>query len=425
MKLEKYRGWILPVILILSFIIFFLISIPYYSGDVENHIIWGRSILNEGPGGFYARDFHNYSVPNYPPISMFSFAFSVAFYDFVRGILLFFDNFDIFPSSLVKVIDSDNLLISFLKIPAILPFILSGLVIFYFGKLFKKKFNESLVFALLFLLNPSFIYLAVIWGQNDFTQVLFILGAFLLLLNNSVSWSIVFASLSILSKQTALLIWGLFLITIFKLKGTQKTLTGLITAAILIWIFYIPFNNSNVLWPFTFYNESLRTTGLLVSDNAINFWGLLARFQNADAQQVIFNLKLEYWGYLFFLILFLPLLIKYLTSKFSNKLLVYFLSLTSIIYFFTLTRMHERYLIYGVVFAHVLVMINRKYWPNLVFFSLLMLVNLYRGLFMPNIPLLVDLVNSSVVLNTLGISYFVIIIVNYYYFMYRLKDEKD
>lgn len=425
MKLEKYIVWVLPVLLVFFFLIFIVISSPYYSGDVENHVIWGRSILDEGVRGFYSRDFHNYSIPNYPPISMFSFAAAVSLYDFIRDKILFLDNYEIFPSNLVGIIDSDNMLISFLKLPAILPFILSGFIIFYLGILFKKKFKESLIYVLLFLLNPSFIYLAVIWGQNDFTQVLFILGALLLLLNNFYNWSIIFASFSILSKQTALLIWGLFLITVFKLEGILKFITGLFVAVILVWFLYIPFNNSNFFWPFTFYNESLRTTGLLVSDNAINFWGLISRFQNADAQEIIFALKLEHWGYLFFLILFLPLLFKYLTTKFSNKLLFYFLFLTSIIYFFTLTRMHERYLVFGVVFAHILVMVNRKYWFNLIYFSLLMLINLYRGLFMPNIPFAVDLVNSPVILNALGISYFVIILVNYYYFMYRLKDEKD
>lgn len=421
MKLEKYTGWVLPILLISFFLIFTVISLPYYSGDVENHVIWGRSILNEGASGFYSRDFHNYSVPNYPPISMFSFAAAVSLYDFIRDKILFLDNYEIFPSTLVGIIDSDNILISFLKLPAILPFILSGFIIYYLGILFKKKFKESLIYVLLFLLNPSFVYLAVIWGQNDFTQVLFMLGAFLLLLNNFFNWSIIFASLSILSKQTALLIWGLFLITVFKLEGISKFITGVFAAAILIWLLYFPFNNSDFLWPFAFYNESLRTTGLLVSDNAINFWGLLSRFQNADAQEVILNLKLEYWGYLFFLVLFVPILIKYLNSKFSRERLFYFLFLTSIIYFFTLTRMHERYIIFSVVFAHILVMISRKYWLNLGFFSLLMLLNLYRGLVMPNIPLLVDLANSIFVLTAFGISYFVIILLNYYYFMYRLK----
>lgn len=425
MKLEKYKGRLLSSILVFFFVVFFLISIPYYSGDVENHVIWGRSILEEGTKGFYGRYFHNYSFPNYPPISMLSFAAAVGFYDWVREIALFFDNYQAFPSVFVKWIDSDNLLISFLKIPAILPFVLSGLVISYFGKLFKKNYYQSLLYSTIFLLNPSLIYLAVVWGQNDFTQVLFILSAFLLLLNNFFNWSIFFASFSILSKQTTLIVWGVFLVTVFKLKGLSKAASGLILTALLIWVFYLPFNNSNLLWPFSFYNESLKTTGLLVSDNAINFWGLLSRFRNTDAQEVVLNLKLEHWGFIFFLALFIPLLAKYLTSKFSYTLLFYFLFLTSITYFFALTRMHERYLIFGVVFAHMLAMLNRKYRYNLVFFSALLLLNMYKGLLVPDIPVLVDLLNSVTFLSILGIAYLVILSFNYYYFMYRLKDEKD
>lgn len=425
MKLERYKDWLLPTLLGLFGLLFFFISIPYYSGDVENHVIWGRSLLDQGARGFYERQFHDYSVPNYPPVSMASFALAVSLYDHVRGAVLYLDNYEIFPSVLVRFIDSDNLLISFLKIPAILPFVLSGLVIFRLCNLFKKSYKQSLLYTAIFLLNPSFIYLAVIWGQNDFTQVLFILASFLFLLNNSFYWSIIFASFAILSKQTALIVWGLLLITIYKLKGWSKIVSAFTVAFLLIWFLYLPFNNSDFIWPYRFYNESLRTTGMLVSDNAINFWGLSTHFKNSDSQEVILNLKLESWGYLFFLVLFVPLLVRYLTAKFSYTLLFYFLFLISITYFFTLTRMHERYLIFGVVFAHILLMIKKKYWFNLAFFSLLMFINLYKGLLMPKKQILVDLVNSSYILAFLGIVYFVILLFNYYYFMYRLSNEKD
>src|SRR3989344_3020591 len=199
MKNSTYLIWI---ILILSFFIFFLISIPYFSGDVKNHIVWGESILDSGPVGFYGRQFHDYSFPNYPPISMLSFAASVWFFNFIKDILISLNASPSFPSILVKWIIHENVEVSFLKIPAILPFVLSGFVVFLFGKLFKKNYKQQLIFTLLFLLNPSFIYLAVIWGQNDFAQVVFILGAIFFLVSRKYYWSVIFAALSILSKQT-------------------------------------------------------------------------------------------------------------------------------------------------------------------------------------------------------------------------------
>lgn len=424
MTYKSLEARLLAVVLIISFVAFFFISIPYYSGDVGNHVIWGRSILVEGSKGFYERQFHDFSFPNYPPVSMLAFAKSVWFYDFIRNGILFLDSYQVFPSVLVRWIDSENVLISFLKIPAILPFILSGLVVYNFSKLFGRNAKSSIFFTAIFLLNPSFIYLAVIWGQNDFTQVLFILIAIYFFLRNLYFWSYIFAALSILSKQTALVIWGLFLISIYKTKGIRKTFPAVFTSVILLWVFYIPFNNSNLIWPFSFYIETLRSTGLLVSDNSINYWGLFSRFRPADAQEIIWGLKLEYWGFVFFTITFIPVLVKFLKGKFSYKTFIYFLYLTSILYFFTLTRMHERYLIFGVVFAHILTIIDKKYWFNLLFFSLLLLINLYRGLYLPKIPIIEGLVNSIVLLDALGLAYFVICAVNYYHFIYTLKDEK-
>ena len=417
---------LISVILLAFFMVFFLLSVPYYSGDVKNHIFWGRSILEEGAPGFYGRDMQGWSYPNYPPVSMLSFAASVWLYDFTKSTFSALNSYSVFPSGLVHWIELDNVYISFLKIPAIIPFVLSGWFIFLFGRLFKKSIKQSAVFTLLFLLNPGLLYLAVLWGQNDFAQVLFILGAFYFLLKEKFILSYVFAGLAILSKQTVLMAWGLFLITVFKLHGLSKSLTALLTSAIVLWVAYLPFNVQGLLWPFTYYNETLKSTGFLVADNAINFWGMYSGFNQMDAAENIFLFSYERWGFIIFGLMFLPLLYKYLKSKFSYKLLFSFLFLSSIAYFFILTRMHERYLFFGVIFAHMLVMLNKKYWYNLLFFSILYFLNLYRGLYQPDIPILVDLLKNNLFLNGLVLAYLAVLIYNYYYFMLKLKhDEKN
>lgn len=413
----------LPTLLIFFFITFFLISVPYYSGDVKNHVVWGRSILNEGAPGFYGREFHGYSFPNYPPVSMFSFAASAWFYDFSKSLIFNLNNYSIFPSGLVHWIEYENVLISFLKIPAILPFVLSGWFVYLFARLFKKNVKQSLLYTILFLLNPSLIYLAVVWGQNDFTQVLFILGAFYFFLREKFIPAYIFAGLSILSKQTVLMIWGVFFVTFFKLYGISKSAVVLLTSITILWLAYLPFNVSSPIWPFTFYNETLKTTGFLVSDNAINFWGLIFNFKPVDAAQNLFLLRWEHWGFLAFGLLSFPLLYKYLKTKFSSESLFYFLFMISITYFFILTRMHERYLFFGIIFAHFLTMVNRKYWYNLLFFSVLYFLNLYRGLFQPDFPLLPDLLRNEIFLSGLAAGYLVILIYNYYFYMFKSKNE--
>ena len=53
------------VLFLASFLfVYIILSFPYFSGDVKNHIVWGTSILDEGTSGFYQREFHNFSFPN-------------------------------------------------------------------------------------------------------------------------------------------------------------------------------------------------------------------------------------------------------------------------------------------------------------------------------------------------------------------------
>jgi len=424
--MHKIKIVLIPLVLVIFFIIYFILSVPYYSGDVKNHIFWGRSILEEGPLGFYGRDMQGWSYPNYPPISMLSFAASVWLYDIVKSSIFSLNSFPLFPSGLIPWIEFDNVYISFLKIPAILPFILSGWFVFLFARLFKKSFKQSLIYSLLFLLNPGLIYLAVLWGQNDFMQVLFILGAFYFLLKEKYILSYVFAGLSILSKQTVLMVWGIFLISVFRIAGLSKSVIALLVSTLILWLAYLPFNNQGLIWPFTYYVETLKSTGFLVADNAINFWGSYSQFQQLDAAENIFLISYERWGFLIFALMFIPMVIKYLKTKFSYELLFHFLFLSSITYFFILTRMHERYLFFGVVFAHMLLMINKKYWYNLLFFSILYLLNLYRGLFQPDFPILPELLKNTTFLNLLVTCYLLLILYNYYYFMFKLKgDEKN
>ena len=413
------------LILVILFFVFFMLSVPYYSGDVKNHVFWGSSILYEGPAGFYGRDMQGWSYPNYPPVSMLSFAASVWTYHSTKDLFFTLNAYPFFPSNLIHWIEADNVYISFLKIPAILPFILSGAFVFAFGKLLKKSFKQSLIYMFLFLFNPGLMYLAILWGQNDFAQILFILGAFYLLLKEQYLLSYIFAGLAILSKQTVLVAWGIFLITVYKLKWIPKALTALLVCAVVIWLSYLPFNVTGIIWPFTYYNETLKSTGFLVADNAINFWGMYSGYNQLDAGQKDFLLTYEHWGFVLFGILFLPLLFKYLKTKFSPELLFYFLFMTSITYFFIFTRMHERYLFFGVVFAHMLLMTNKKYWYNLLFFTILYFLNLYRGLYQPDFPILPELLKNVTFLNLLVICYLLLVTYNYYYFMFKLKGAKN
>lgn len=406
------------VLILLSavFVIYFFLSLPFFSGDVKNHLVWGESILREGSLGFYEREFHDFSFPNYPPLSMGLFTLSLLFFKLTVNIVNFLNSsLGVFPSNLIYFFQWENTLISYLKLPAILPVLGIGYIIY----LFKPK----LKYVLFYLFNPAIIYLAVIWGQNDLLQFFFIIFAFYLLFKKRLLLSYIAAGLAILSKQTALVLWVVFLITVFKMEGLKKVIQAFLITVALFYLTYLPFHQLSLTWPFEFYNKTLiYSTGFLVSDNAINLWGVVFNFQKVDASQNIFLMPWVNWGYLLFALIFIPLTITFIKKKFGMERLFFYSFLVSILYFFTLTRMHERYLIPAVIFSSILILFNKKYWINLVFFTLLHFLNLYRGLYQPSILFLDPLVNSLVVLQMLVMGYFLMIVYNVILFV---KGENE
>lgn len=399
----------ISVLFLASFLIYFLISLPFYSGDVKNHIVWGESILNKGPLGFYEREFHDFSFPNYPPVSMLLFAVSVWLYETINFVSNFLNKtLGFFPSNLIHFLEWENVKIAFLKLPAIVPVILIGIL------LQKKKTWLSL----LFLLNPAVIYIAAVWGQNDLLQNLFLLLAIFLLFKEKMLLSFIAAGLAILSKQTILMLWLMYLFLVFKKYGWQKSLYGLLVSLGLLFISYLPFHNFSLTWPFEFYKESLKTTGFLVSDNAINFWGLIFNFNKVDASSLFLGIPLEIWGYGLFIILAAPIMYKFWKSKLSEEKAFHLFFIISGLYFLVLTRMHERYLIPVIVFATILVVFKKRlYWINLIYFSTLHFINLYRGLLQPDIPILNILINQFLFLDLLVIGYIILLGVNVAHFI--------
>lgn len=406
----------LLVILGFSFIAYFLISLPFFSGDVKNHIVWGKSLVEKGTVGFYERQFHDFSFPNYPPVSMGLFALAILFFQGISSLVNFFNtNIPIFPSNLVYFFQWENTLVSFLKLPAILPGIGLGYLIY----LFKPKIWPVIIF----LINPAIIYLAVIWGQNDLLQFFFIILAFYFLFIKKLWPSFLAAGLAILSKQTALVLWVVFLVAVFRQYGWKKVILAILTTVILFYLAYLPFHQFSLTWPFEFYNKTLTySTGFLISDNALNFWGAVSNFEKVDAAQNIILIPWVWWGYLIFLIFFTPLTYLFLKSKFSNERLFHYAFIVSLIYFFTLTRMHERYLIPAVILISILVSFNKKYWASLIFVTVFHFLNLYRGLYLPFIPMVAYFVKSIIFLQTLVVLYSAVMALNLYQF---IKSKND
>lgn len=417
------------LICVVLFKFYFLISLFDYSGDVKNHVAWGKSIVEFGTYEFYSRTFPGFSFPTYPSFIMLFFGFCYFIYQFtVSGIWFLNNTIGFFPSPLVHFFEWENVLISYLKIPGFLGTILSGWVIYKFFELFKKnQIKKKIIITALFLFNPAVLYITSVWGQTDLLQYGFILLALYLLFKEKFWWAVFAGSLALLSKNTAIILWGVFILTLLWQKGFKKAVQAILGTILIFYLFYMPFHSLSFTWPIAFYIESFSIVNFLLHENAINLWAYISNFQSVDSTQRFLIFSYDLWGQLLFGLISAPLTILLLWRKLKYETFFHYLFIISITYFFFLTRMHERYLIPAVMFGAITIFFGKKYYLSYLFISGLHFINLYRGLFVPSNDFLSMLGRNITFLNGLVIVYGAIIVFNVYLFIKNvtlIKDEK-
>lgn len=423
--------------LLISFILYFLISLPIYSGDVKNHVAWGESLLVLGSNGFFDRTFPGFSFPTYPPLVMFSFAISFEIYQGALWLTYFLNSvIPVFPSNIVYWMEWENVLISFLKLPGLLGAVAFAGILPWI----LKKSGETLLIknryliALLVLLNPAVIYIASVWGQTDMIQNLFLILAIGCLFVKRMWLGFIFAGIALMTKHTILLLWGVYIFYVFKEFGFKQTLNAVFVSVGIFYLSYLPFHSFSLIWPLQFYYSNFTLVDFGVAENALNMWGMIVDFGLSDASRSFMGVSYNNIGYILFLIPVLPITYLFFTKKTTPYHLFYYFFLISGFYFYFFTRMHERYMIPVVLFATVLACINRGKWGNVgnwvnaIFFTFLHFINVYRGLFQPTIPVIYDLTKSNQFLLWLVIGYGILLVYNYIVFLKELtklpKKEK-
>lgn len=417
----------LVLLFFLILFVYFVLSFPYYSGDVKNHVVWAKSILDFGPFGLYNRYFHDFAYPNYPPLAMFAFTLSLVIYKLVYLLIWFLNiTFTIFPSNFVITFESWNMQAAFLKLPALvstigLTFMLYKLAI----KLKKVKKWISLI-CIMFLVNPAIFYLSVIWGQVDILPTFFLSSAFYFLLEKKLFLSSLLIAFSLLSKQTSIIFWPIFLLFAAKIYDFKTVFISFLVTFLAVYLFYIPFLGFSITDLISLYISNFDYVAKVTQVNSINLWGFLFDFASVDDRKDFLGLTYNGIGFLFFSLSIIPIMISLFVKKFKNifdsfYIFNYALFLISIFYFLFLTRMHERYLIPAVIFSYILIIFRKFHVLNLLFFSLLVFINLYRGLEIPNIYGLRTLIFSIPFLGILFMCYLLISIYNYILFFRTLR----
>ncbi len=427
MKTISFIGFLL-----IAFILYFLISLPIYSGDVKNHVAWGQSLLELGPYNFFDRTFPGYSFPTYPPLIMISFALSWGIYQVAMSATYFLNSaLPVFPSPLVHWMEWENVWISFLKLPGLLgAIVFAGILPWVMKKTDEPRMikNKYLI-ALIILINPAVIYVSSVWGQTDLIQNLFLILALGFTFAKRFWWGFLFAGVALMTKHTILLLWGVYMFYIFKEYGLKQSLKAFGVSLLIFYLSYLPFHSPSIIWPLQFYYSNFTLVDFGVAENAINFWGAVIDFGMAPSSY-FWGVSYDHWGYILFSLFILPLTILFFVKKTSRFQLFYYFFLISGFYFFFFTRMHERYMIPVVLFATVLVCFKQKrlqmigMWINLIFFTFLHFINVYRGLLQPTIPVIYDLTTSNQFLYFLVIGYGVLLLYNYTTFLKELLQHE-
>lgn len=375
-------------ILFLALVFRIAIAAPYYSGDINNHLAWGKGMVEAGTGDFYSRQFPGQTPPNYPPVPLYLFAASYWKYQQVQQLAITTNIFlPIFPSNLVPFLETTNAQAVFLKLPAILFDLLAGWFIFKITQTLVSSRKLQIGLSGAYLFNPAVFYNSANWGQIESIPIALMLGPVYFLMKNKPYYSALLLVLALLSKQTVLVAMpALFIAYVQKFSVKVLVLSlvaGLVTGFILYWpllaepLSFIPL-----------YIKHLSGVSNYVSDNAFNLWGLIFGPNSHLPDQNYFGmLTLQIWGYVIFSILLLPVLC-ILWKNFSWKNLIFTLTILSFSSFLFFTRIHERHLASVLPLLLLMTIFNSRLMLVYAVVSLSHFINLYHGFWQPNLEAL-------------------------------------
>lgn len=401
----------LKILLLLGFILRLVLSVQIYSGDVNNHIAWGKDGKEFGFQGIYEREFfsrYGTLAPTYPPIPIFLFNWFFELYDWTYKVSWDLNlKYGLFPSNFIFFLEDQDTLPAFLKIPAILADLgIAYLVFLFAGKLTKNK-RLPLVLSFLVLFNPAFFYNSAYWGQIEAVPLFFVLSSFyLLLFSKRHILSAVLFSLALLTKQTSIVFSPIYAVVFFYKYGFKESAKGFLVSLSTFWFLFLPFfkEGSLLAFPFSTYLNKIQTgSGSdFVTDHAFNFWGLVSGLGKiSDSEAFWLGLPYKLWGYAFFGVLLSVILYYLYKSKFAANKVIFAAALIPFAAFLFLTRMHERYLEQALPFLLLVGVEKRSVFWIFIIVSVFHLANLYHNWWAPRIDILVNFLSWGAVINGL------------------------
>jgi len=370
--------------------------------DVTNHIDWGNRLYQYLPKGFYSPDANvwNFTWPNQPPGTIYMFGIIKYMFDIVFAILLFVNNsISLFPSIIVSFSES-NLYPAMLKLPAIIADF--GIAYIFFNLLKKQNNKLAIATSVLFVLLPVIWYNSSVWGQYDSVINFLFLAGFYFADKKQSLLSVICIAVSLYIKISLLILLPVYIVFLLRKNSLTKIVVSSVIGFLLIMVLTVPFSYTQnpIAWLYKIYTEKVLSEQLhVITANAFNFWSIFVGVEWISNSLPLLGKTYEFWGYVLFAIVSIPLYLKALFTKKIDKTLF----LSGMIYFAAwlfLTNMHERYLFPFFVFSLTYIVKNKMSLTLYILASLLSLFNMYYLWFKPEIEILItfsELVNKSAI----------------------------
>ncbi|HUV71852.1 MAG TPA: hypothetical protein VMW25_02495 [Clostridia bacterium] len=422
------KNRLLIFIFFLGLLLRLVLCIQIYSGDVNNHVAWGKDALRFGFAGIYQRSFEKYGVmtPTYPPMPLFFFTFFYWLYQSLYQLAWKLNlSFALFPSNLIFFLEDQDTLPAFLKIPAILADLgIAWLIFLSVKKILKEKAaNWPLLSACLVLFNPAFFYNSAYWGQIEAVPLVFILASFysLFLLKRNIL-SALFLALAVLSKQTSIVFLPVFALGYLSRFNFKKSIAGAAFFGIVFSALFLPFFAKGNIFTFPFETYLVKiqsgSGSNYVTDHAFNFWALATGLGKIpDWKPFWLGLSYSQWSWTLFGATLLSILYILWKRKKDFNAYLYAAFLIPLSAFLFLTRMHERYLEQALPFLLLLSIKKRSYLGIFLLISFIHLINLYHNWWAPGSRVLKNILSQTPVINSMivvEIGLFVYLCLQYY-----------
>jgi dolichyl-phosphate-mannose-protein mannosyltransferase len=283
-----------------------------------------------------------------------------------------------------------------LRLPQIVADILLGYLIYSLVHIYKPK--KALFASSIFLFNPIVIYNSSFWGQMDSLNNLFLLLSLFLSIRKKHALSIMSFFISIYIKISLVFLLPLFLFIMYKNISHKKRFFSEIAYSILgLLALTLPLSHNPIAW-FIHYSSSASLGEMQqITNFAFNFWWVIfkpvitivgnqdlyhfseVRLSGSPIDTTIFaGLPLRIWGLGLFIATSIPLYKGvYKIKNISPQILIRIISMSTLLGFIFLPRMHERYMYPFFPLFAAYIGLTKFHMREYILLSIFHLMNLY------------------------------------------------